>query len=238
MDNLHETCCQRACRNRYRRSEYSFGFIISSKDRDIYPENCSFMYALLTEDWGHYFHRRQNYSYIYTFSLLLSQLRPFPTKKQNSLPQINFPYLEFVFLSHFFCYNEVKLWLASCNWLRKPKYLAKTTTYFQVIVNFLTYPGWDANPDSGERQLAVSGNATQTSGQAPDFPSKMCRENAMLSYHLVSAWLQLLRDDRKDLWESPLKLGRLHLRKQSTHLGGQPPVVHLWTEQSLTTYRV
>ena len=28
----------------------------------------------------------------------------------------------------------------------------------QVTVNILTCPGWDSNQDSGERQLAVSGN--------------------------------------------------------------------------------
>ena len=42
---------------------------------------------------------------------------------------------------------------------RKPEYPANTTALPQVTGNFLTYHGWDTNPDSGERQLAVSGNA-------------------------------------------------------------------------------
>ena len=35
----------------------------------------------------------------------------------------------------------------------------KSTAEPQVTGNFLTCPGWDSNPESGERQLAVSGNA-------------------------------------------------------------------------------
>ena len=41
----------------------------------------------------------------------------------------------------------------------KLKYPVETTFYSQVTGNFLTCPGRGSNPDSGERQLEVSGIA-------------------------------------------------------------------------------
>ena len=70
--------------------------------------------------------------------------------------------MEFEFLlvfRHFFCHISAKSWLASFEWWREAGYPAKATTYPQVICYFLTCPSWDLNPGSGERQLAVSGNA-------------------------------------------------------------------------------
>ena len=64
----------------------------------------------------------------------------------------------FVFL-HFFCHIAAKSWLTSYNWWRKLEYLVNTTAEPQVTGNFLTCPRWNSNPDSGERRLAVSGNA-------------------------------------------------------------------------------
>ena len=73
-----------------------------------------------------------------------------------------------IFCHFFTCHIAVKSWLASYNWWRKLEYLAKTTAKPQVTSNFLTCRGQDSKPGSGERQIAVGGNAldTRPSGQA------------------------------------------------------------------------
>ena len=52
---------------------------------------------------------------------------------------------------HFFCHIAAESWLASCNLWRKQE-----NDQSQVTVNFLTCPGWDLNPGSGDRQLPLS----------------------------------------------------------------------------------
>ena len=67
---------------------------------------------------------------------------------------------------------QFKTQLASCNGWRKPENLAKTIALPKVIGNFPTCSGWDLNLDSGERQLAVSGNALdQKAIRAGPWPS-------------------------------------------------------------------
>ena len=55
----------------------------------------------------------------------------------------------------------------------------------QVTGNFLTYPGWDLNPDSGGRQLAVSGKALDhTAIRAGPAPSEWFRFKMSLYINL------------------------------------------------------
>ena len=61
-----------------------------------------------------------------------------------------------------------KPWLASCNCWRKPEYPLRTITKPHVTGIFLTFPGWNSNTDSGERQLAVSEVPGLVSVEAPN----------------------------------------------------------------------
>ena len=74
---------------------------------------------------------------------------------------IGFPLNPFMtgYLDLFCCF------FCNCNWWMKLEYAAKITTSYQVTGNFHTCQGWDSNPGSGKRQLALSGNVLDHTGQ-------------------------------------------------------------------------